>query len=196
MVTNTTSVKWLIIAAAIVASGVPLAMAASQYTGIDYYGYGLRVTARVAVTFFVFAYVARPLVQVLGVGQWLVRHRRYLGLAAALTHTVHFGFVVAHDSVTDQPADLVTWVLGGLAFVLFWVMAATSNNVSVRQLGVWWRRLHRFGMHYIWLVFFYTYLGAAVGTGGWYWTFPVALLSGLVLRIAAFARQRAMRTAY
>lgn len=194
--TTITNGKWPILAAAIVAFGVPLVMAVDQYAGIDYYGYGLRVTARVAVAFFVLAYIARPMVQVLGTGQWLVRHRRYLGLAAALTHTVHFGFVVAHDNVTDQPADLLTWILGGLAFVLFWMMAVTSNNTSVRRLGVCWRRLHRFGMHYIWLVFLNTYLGAAFGAGGWYWIFPVALIGGLALRIAAFVRQRAMRTAY
>lgn len=196
MAAGTNNGKWFILTAAIVAFGVPLVLAANQYSGIDYYGYGLRVTARVAVAFFLLAYVARPAVQMLGVGRWLVRHRRYLGLAAALTHTVHFGFVVAHDRVTDQPADWITWLLGGLAFVLFWVMAVTSNDTSVRALGAWWRRIHRFGMHYIWVVFFNTYLGAALGAGGWYWVFPVALTGGLLLRAAAFARQRLMRTAY
>jgi DMSO/TMAO reductase YedYZ heme-binding membrane subunit len=185
---NTTNL--IIIGAAIAAFGAPLLLAPAGLAGIDYYGYALRVTARVSMTFFLLAYVARPAVQVLGSGRWLVRHRRYLGLAAALAHTVHFAYVVAYDRVTETPADMATWVLGGAGFGFFWLMALTSNDLAVRRLGRAWRWLHRAGMHYIWVVFFYTFLGAAIAAGGWYWCFPLALLAGLLLRIAAWIRRR------
>lgn len=186
-------VNGAIVGSTMVVIVVALVLAPSELTGIDYYGYALRVTARVSVTLFMLAYVARPAVQALGVGRTLVRHRRYLGLSAALSHTVHFFYVVAYDRVTEQPADAVTWIFGGAGFVFFWLLAATSNDFAVRRLGRWWRRLHRAGMHYIWLVFFYTFLEAAASSGGWYWIFPAALGAGLALRLAAWwlRRQRA-----
>lgn len=167
-----------------------LAAGASQLQGGDYLGYALRVTARISLAAFLLAYIARPLVQLLDRGRWLVRHRRYLGLAAAASHTVHFGYVLAYDRVAEQPADALTWLFGGTAFALFWIMALTSNDAAMRWMGRRWRQLHRFGMHYLWLVFFYTYLGAAAGAGGWYWVFPGVLAAGLGLRAAAFTRRR------
>ena len=187
--------KTLIFAGVLVAVGVALAVGAHQQQGVDYLGHALRVTARVSVVFFLLAYVARPLVQLAGRGRWLLRHRRYLGLATAVSHTVHFTYVVAHDRVAEHPADPLTWVLGGTAFVLLWAMALTSNDASVRRLGRRWRQLHRFGMHYVWLVFFYTYLGAAMGAGGWYWGFPLALAAALGLRAVAYARRHRPRAA-
>ena len=182
--------KWLIFLATVLAFGLPIVAGGPFDSLAEEYGYGLRVTARVAVTCFLLAYIARPLVQTMGIGRWLVRRRRYLGLAAALTHTVHFGYVIAHELVSKSPADLLTWVFGGMAFVLFWVMAATSNDTSVKMLGPWWRRLHRFGMHYIWFIFFYTYLGVAAYVGGAYWAYPVLLVAALVLRVVAYAKRR------
>jgi sulfoxide reductase heme-binding subunit YedZ len=184
-----------ILSIAVAAIGVSLALAPAGLSGLDYYGYGLRVTARISVFFFLLAYVARPLVQLFGHGRALVRHRRYLGLVAALSHTVHFGFVLAYDRLTPTPADPITWVLGGAGFGFFWLMAATSNDYALRRLGGWWRRLHRTGMHYIWLVFFYTFLGVAAAADGWYWIFPAALVAGLGLRVAAWLRSRRARLA-
>lgn len=187
--------KQAIFAVTALALAGSLAAGAYQFQGIDYLGYALRVTARISLLAFLLAYAARPLVQLLDRGRWLLRNRRYLGLAAAASHTVHFGYVLAHDRLAEQPADPATWILGGAAFGLFWIMALTSNDASVRRLGRRWKHLHRFGMHYIWLVFFYTYLGAALGAGGWYWVFPVALAAALGLRVAAFLRRRAPRVA-
>ena len=48
-------------------------------------GYGLRVSARLAFAALLIAYIARPWRQLAGGGRWLLRHRRYFGLAAPLT---------------------------------------------------------------------------------------------------------------
>ena len=117
-------------------------------------GYGLRVSARLAFAALLIAYIARPWRQLTGGGRWLLRHRRYFGLAAALTHTVHFGYIVALFVLTDEVLEVTTAIFGGLAYVLIWIMALTSNRASQRRLGANWARLHRFAMHYLWLVFY------------------------------------------
>ncbi len=149
------------------------------------YGYGLRVTARITFVFFLLAYIARPMVVLFRKGQWLVRHRRYLGVMAALSHTVHFGYVLLYFAATGEALEVTTIIFGGLGFVFFWIMALTSNDASVRALGMWWKRLHRTGMHYNWLIFAQTYLFTP-------WGIAVALAAG-GLRLAARIKQRRTR---
>jgi DMSO/TMAO reductase YedYZ heme-binding membrane subunit len=155
----------------------------------DYFGYGLRVTARITFVFFMLAYVSRPLVQVMGTGQWLVRHRRYLGLAAALSHTVHFLFIIFYFRETGEQIDLITLVLGGASFVLIWLMALTSNRASITALGPWWGRLHTTGMHWAWVIFFQSWVGGAMEVP-WQWAFVAVSVAGLGLRVAASIKKR------
>ena len=62
-------------------------------------------------------------------------HRRYIGLAAAASLTIHFGYVVAFLVTSGQPLEWVTAVFAGGAFVLMWAMALTSTGASRRWLG-------------------------------------------------------------
>ena len=109
---------------------------------LDVVGYMLRVTARIAFVLLLLAYIARPLLRLVGVGRVLVTHRRYLGLAMAFAHTVHFFYVVRLTEVSPEPLGLITIVFGGLAFVLMWLMALTSNDTAAAALGRNWKRLH------------------------------------------------------
>ncbi len=154
----------------------------------------IRETAYISTTFFLLAYFARPLRDTFApdVGRRLVQVRRQLGLAAALAHTVHFGVVVALFRFTGESVDLVTLIFGGLGFVMFWLLALTSNSASVRMLGANWKRLHRFGIHYIWIIFMQTYLGDVLNQPV-YWLFVALLAGGLVLRIGlSFSRRAAV----
>ena len=81
-------------------------------------GYGLRVSARLAFAALLIAYIARPWRQLTGGGRSLPQHRRYFGLAAALIHTVHFGYIVALFILTDEVLEVTTAIFGGLAYVL------------------------------------------------------------------------------
>lgn len=159
-------------------------------------GYALRVSARFAFFALLLAYIARPWQQLTGSGRWLLRHRRYFGLAAALTHTVHFGYIVALYVLTDEVLEAVTAVFGGLAYVMIWFMALTSNRASQQRLGSWWSRVHRFGMHYLWLIFMQSFAGRAIAEGdSLYVAIAAAGRAALMLRIAASLRQRFRRTA-
>ena len=70
------------------------------------------------------------------------------------------------------------------------MMAAPSNNFSMRLLGRWWKRLHTFGMHYVWLIFAQSWVGGAFDVP-WYGLFVIVSFGGLGLRILAWFKHRA-----
>lgn len=91
---------------------------------------------------------------------WLIRQRRYLGVAA-------FGYVAAHvawwfykapikrilTSVSD-PVLAIAWV----NLVIFLALFVTSNDWSLRKLGPNWKKLHT-----------WTYFGTFLGLLHWFW---------------------------
>ncbi len=162
----------------------------------DHIGYMLRVTARLAFGLLLLAYLARPIWQLSGQGKTLLNLRPYIGLAAALSHTVHFGYVWAYLTVTEEPTSWVTLVFGGAAFALLWAMALTSNSAGRRKLGVWWRRLHLTGMHYLWLIFMQTFVAQALfASSQWARAMSILGLIALAVRASAWLAQRLRRTA-
>jgi len=78
---------------------------------------------------------------------WLLRRRRYLGVAAfgyALLHTVFYLIEKgAVQPVLDEFWSLGIWT-GWLAFAVFVPLALTSNDWSQRMLSQRWKRLQRF----------------------------------------------------
>jgi DMSO/TMAO reductase YedYZ heme-binding membrane subunit len=72
------------------------------------------------------------------------------------------------------------------------LMAATSNNWSVRTLGRWWKLLHRFGIHWLWFIFTFTYFGRLLDPA----TFErgivqfVLCLAALGVRLVAWRKRR------
>ena len=76
----------------------------------------------------------------------IVPHRRALGVASFAYAALHTGVYLERkwgaDLIVKEglEAPLAT---GWLAFVIFAVLAVTSNDASVRALGRSWKRLHR-----------------------------------------------------
>ena len=77
---------------------------------------------------------------------WLVRQRRYLGVATfayAVPHLVAYLVKLADVarilSEGIEPGMLTGWI----AMLIFTALAITSNNASVRKLGKRWKILHR-----------------------------------------------------
>ncbi len=127
-----------------------------------------RYTVRVSFPLFLLAYIARPLAHIWrhNTSRWLLRHRRYLGLSFALAHTVHLGALTAFFVYIGESPSIDTLIGGGGAYLAMFAMAATSNNVSVQKLGTNWHRLHLIGMHYLWFIFAFSYLGRWMGGRG------------------------------
>lgn len=77
---------------------------------------------------------------------WLMRRRRYLGVAS-------FAYAAGHTAIYLYDKGSLTIVLnqmaqpdmlfGWLALALFMPLAATSNDISVRAMKRAWKRLHR-----------------------------------------------------
>jgi hypothetical protein len=162
---------------------------------------GLRATADVALVFFTLAYAARPYHQIARstASRWLVRNRRYLGNAFAVTLAIHGIFIawllLAHSAGYD--ADPVSMAVGGLAFAFVAAMSATSSDAAYAKLGARrWRLLHTTGSHLVWFVFTFTLVVGAVAHGATHRAVLAVLpLGALGLRIAAALRNRRTRLA-
>lgn len=159
-----------------------------------------RYTARAAFPLFLLTYAASSLLR-----QWpspatraLVRNRRHWGLGFMVAHTIHLVALGINLIVYDVFRPVPVLIGGGLSYGLLYLMAFTSSNRAQRAMGRWWKRLHRVGIHYAWVVFFQSYLGSALfhpdgekritGT-----LFTVLLLAALALRLAVWWRARQRR---
>jgi sulfoxide reductase heme-binding subunit YedZ len=77
---------------------------------------------------------------------WLRRSRRYLGVAAFAYAALHTAFYLMDKGslarvLSELPRTYI-WT-GWAAFAIFLPLAATSMDLAVRKLGVWWKPLQR-----------------------------------------------------
>lgn len=134
---------WLALAA-------PLAVITYWYlTGQWFYGEYVQATGDWATKLLILAMAITPLRRTfpkLRLLAWLLRQRRYMGVAV-------FGYAIAHllaymvklgvgermIAEALEPGMLAGWV----ALFLFVPLAVTSNDLSVVKLGRRWKHLHR-----------------------------------------------------
>lgn len=183
-------------ATALACAAVVTATLAAHGTGAEGLRLTARYTARFAFPLFALAFAASSLHALWpGAGtRALLRNRRALGVAYGLAQMVHLVAVLAvvQAGVRTLTPDPFT-AAGALGFVFAAVMAATSNDASVRRLGPRaWKRLHRVGIFYIWGIYAFSYGGNVAEHPG-----SPAALAGLAvvggvmaLRVAAARRAR------
>ena len=78
--------------------------------------------------------------------RWLVRNRRYFGVAAFGYAAVHTLFYIIDQGTLARIMDRASefdMATGWLAFVIFLPLAATSFDAAVRTMGPWWKPLQR-----------------------------------------------------
>ena len=154
-----------------------------------------RWTARTALPVFLVAYLASSLLRLWPneMTRAIMRRRRQWGLGFALAHTIHLvalGINVLAFGPSREPETLVG---GGLAYLLIFTMALTSNNWSMKKLGRNWKWLHLIGIHYIWLIFAVSYAGRLADSGMFLTgaVFTPIMLGALALRLyARFGRRQ------
>jgi methionine sulfoxide reductase heme-binding subunit len=109
----------------------------------------LHPTGEFSARLMIFAMMLSPLVALLGQKPWLgwlVKRRRYFGVASfgyALLHLVFY--VIDMETLTDMLAEigaLGIWT-GWLAMLLFIPLALTSNDAAMRALKSGWKKLQR-----------------------------------------------------
>jgi methionine sulfoxide reductase heme-binding subunit len=113
------------------------------------YEFLLHPTGEFAARFMLFAMALTPLRLLFPNAKfvrWLLQRRRYFGLAAfvyAVFHTILYLVDMGNlQSVLGEFWSLGIWS-GWLAMFIFTPLAFTSNDRSVRYLGLKWKRLQR-----------------------------------------------------
>ena len=143
-----------------------LAGLAALYAGLatgtdpaDAWSRAARWTARVGLPIFLLTYLASSLGR-LWPGGWartVWRDRRWWGLGFAAAHTVHLYALIRAVPLSGEERSLASLIPGGLAYLVMYLMALTSSEAAIRALGRNWKRLHSFGIHYLWLIFTLAY---------------------------------------
>ena len=117
-------------------------------TGRSTYDSAMHATGEFSARFLIIALVATPLALMFPKGKvsrWLVRNRRYFGVAAfgyALAHTVFYLNEIAFGQVLNEFLELGI-LTGWIAFLIFIPLAFTSNDAAVRKLKSGWKKLQR-----------------------------------------------------
>lgn len=142
-------------------AAVALAGLAVLGVGEEGYRFGVRWTGRASTFLFALTFAASSAVRVWKTPStaWLRRNRRYLGVSFAGSQAVHLLGLVGLASGSAEFRGGVTpetLVVGGLAYVFTFAMAATSSDAAVRRLGPSWHRLHRIGGWWICVVLLIT----------------------------------------
>ena len=94
-------------------------------------------------------------------GRWLLQRRRHFGLVSfvyAVIHLAHYTLETANLEDMWLDAFGIDFATGWLAFIVFALLAVTSNNASVRRLGRAWKSLHFWIYPAIALTFVHWYL--------------------------------------
>ena len=138
----------------------------TYYLGADPVEYSLHTLGVIAALLLLAALSFSPLRRLGWLAPSMMRYRRPVGVACffyAFLHALLFAqFYVgwSGEALATEFASRPYILMGGGAVMLLGVLAATSNNVSVRRLGPKWRVLHRliypasglFLVHHLWQV--------------------------------------------
>lgn len=157
-----------------------------------------RWTARAGFPLLIVTYLASSLVTLWPshMTRALLRDRRWWGLGFAASHTVHLAALVTYLKLSGGSRPVPILIGGGGAYVMLYLMALTSSGAAQRALGRGWKRLHTLGIHWLWGVFAFSYLGRAFRpetmlTGA---SFGGIALAALALRIMAARKRRQRRS--
>jgi len=125
-------------------------MTGRYLSGNLYYGEFIHVTGEFSARLLILTMALTPL-RLMFPDQnwtgWLIKRRRYFGVATfayALPHLI--AYLIKLGTFARIVADGIEpgiWT-GWVAFLIFTILAVTSNNISVRSLGRNWKTLHRF----------------------------------------------------
>ena len=114
------------------------------------YGQVIHQTGLWSAGFLIAALSITPLRKTLKFARWTARivpYRRALGVASfayAALHTVVYLERKWGAGLIVQEGLELSLATGWLAFVVFFILAITSNDTSVKALGRSWKKLHRY----------------------------------------------------
>ncbi len=77
---------------------------------------------------------------------WLIKQRRYLGVASflyAAVHTLYWAEEAGIRRVIEKSLNDTSVIIAWISFAILAALFLTSNDTSVRKLGLNWKRLQR-----------------------------------------------------
>jgi len=138
-----------------------------------------RYSAHLAFFFLVMAFSASTLKQQSrnAITTYLMRHRRQLGLGFATAHFAHLTALSLFLSQLEGFAMDASTAVAGFGYAVLIALTLTSNNWSVRRLGIMgWRRLHTAGINILMLYFFLSFSATLLTGGGAIYGIYVAVI--------------------
>lgn len=141
-----------------------VAIVRSQSISQWFYGAGVwsgRVAVMILAVVLVPGILGRFGIQI-KVTRVLTFYRRQFGITTFLLSFTHGMLVriVARVALGWYPINraLLFELFGTLSLSLMFFLFVTSNDASVKRLGLWWKRLHRLVYVIVWLILFHTIL--------------------------------------
>ena len=177
-------------------SALCLWLASMRHFDIDGVRMVVRFTARSSLLLFCLAFAATALARLWPNSwtRWLLRNRRQLGLAFAVSHGLHALALVVFarlDPVAFAAAtSFASYLFGGIGYAVIVAMTVTSFDRTAAALGPrGFRLLHRIGGYYL-LAQFSVSFGMRIPGMPNYALFLIPLAATLMLRIIAFVAAR------
>lgn len=159
--------------------------------GSSFYGEVIHLSGLWATQLLILTLAVSPLRRMLPKAPWnawLLRARRYFGVASFGYAAVHTGVYIARkasfERILSEGLELGL-LTGWLALLVFLPLAITSNNFSVRALGRNWKLLHRFVYLATVLIFAHWLLTAFDRTAGFYHIAIVLALETIRIMLSA-----------
>jgi DMSO/TMAO reductase YedYZ heme-binding membrane subunit len=138
-----------------------------------------RYSAHLAFFFLIVAFSASTLKRYShnSVTTYLMRHRRQLGLGFATAHFAHLTALSLFLSQLGSLAMDAGTAVAGFGYVVLIALTLTSNDWSVRRMGISaWRQLHTYGINILMLYFFIAFSATLLTKGGAIYGIYVAVI--------------------
>ena len=143
-----------------------------------------RYSAHLAFVFLLLAFSASTLKAFANSAQTrgLVRYRRQLGLGSATAHTFHLVALILFLSNQGGYSVDAAVAVAGFGYVVTALLAATSNDYSIKRLGLAkWKQLHTVGISILMLYFFVAFSGRLLTNFAPIYAVYVALIATAVV---------------
>jgi DMSO/TMAO reductase YedYZ heme-binding membrane subunit len=169
--------------------------------GADALRSAIRATARSSFALFLLAFLASSLVtfRPTNASRWLLRERRYVGLAFAFSHTVHglliYRYAQQFPELFWAGRTITSSLPGSIGYLFLLLLTVTSFKAPMRLLGGRaWRNLHSTGMWVLAGVFCLSFY-KRIPMGGWYPLAFALMLSAAAVKLTAKLARQHRRTA-
>lgn len=123
-------------------------MTKNYFSGAINYDMIMHITGEFAGRFLIISLIATPIALMFPnarISRWLIRNRRFFGVAAfayTLLHTIFYVLEYPLEQLVDEFKDLAI-LTGWIAFFIFIPLAMTSTDAAVKRMGPAWKKLQR-----------------------------------------------------